>query len=265
MSYGMMVMQTEMFNFWVENTVNLNKAYTPIPSTFTQLATNVALMQQHPPYPGDNGYWMVWNLEAGEYQQSNLPLPPIVKGDTGPYFTPSVSSEGDLSWTNNGDLINPDTVNIKGPQGDIGPQGPKGDKGETGPVGPQGEQGEQGEQGVPGVAATIQIGMVTSGDSPAVTNSGSAQAAVLDFVLQRGPQGLQGEKGDTGEQGPKGDQGIQGEVGPTGPQGPIGETGPQGEPGIGLPVVTEADNGKVAYVENGVWVAKLLSEIQGGV
>lgn len=79
MSYGMMLMQTEMFDFWVENTVNLNKAYTPIPSTFTQLATNVALMQQHPPYPGDAGFWMIWNLEAGEYQQSTLPLPPCCK------------------------------------------------------------------------------------------------------------------------------------------------------------------------------------------
>lgn len=39
----------------------------------------------------------------------------------------------------------------------------------------------------------------------------------------------------------------------------------KGDPGIGLPAVTEADNSKVAYVENGVWVAKLLSEIQGGI
>lgn len=61
--------------------------------------------------------------------------------------------------------------------------------------------------------------------------------------------GPKGEKGDTGEQDPQGEPGIQ---------------GPQGELGIGLPTVTNADDGKVAYVENGVWVAKLLSEIQGG-
>lgn len=35
-------------------------------------------------------------------------------GATGPYFTPNVSANGDLSWTNNGNLSNPATINIKG-------------------------------------------------------------------------------------------------------------------------------------------------------
>lgn len=56
------------------------------------------------------------------------------KGDTGPYFTPSVSDDGDLSWTNNGELTNPKTVNIKGPKGDTGAQGPQGEQGPAGPV-----------------------------------------------------------------------------------------------------------------------------------
>lgn len=64
------------------------------------------------------------------------------KGDTGAYFTPAVSAEGLLTWTNNGGLTNPASANIKGPKGDKGEQGeqgPKGDKGpqgETGPTGP---------------------------------------------------------------------------------------------------------------------------------
>jgi len=53
------------------------------------------------------------------------------KGDTGPYFLPNVSSEGVISWTNNGDLPNPTSVNIKGPQGEQGPKGDKGDPGEA--------------------------------------------------------------------------------------------------------------------------------------
>ena len=40
------------------------------------------------------------------------------KGDPGPHFTPSVDGDGNLSWTNNGGLPNPETVNIKGPKGD---------------------------------------------------------------------------------------------------------------------------------------------------
>ena len=35
-------------------------------------------------------------------------------------FIPSVDEEGNISWTNDGDLDNPATVNIKGPQGEQG-------------------------------------------------------------------------------------------------------------------------------------------------
>lgn len=42
------------------------------------------------------------------------------KGNTGPVYTPSVSVDGILSWTNNGGLENPVSVNVKGPKGDTG-------------------------------------------------------------------------------------------------------------------------------------------------
>lgn len=44
------------------------------------------------------------------------------QGTRGYYFLPVVSTNGDLSWTNNsgGELANPTTVNIRGPQGDVG-------------------------------------------------------------------------------------------------------------------------------------------------
>lgn len=41
-------------------------------------------------------------------------------GDPGATFTPSVSAEGVISWTNNGGLPNPAPVNIKGPPGPKG-------------------------------------------------------------------------------------------------------------------------------------------------
>lgn len=67
-----------------------------------------------------------------------------------------------------------------------GEQGPKGD---TGPQGPQGPQGEDGK------AATITVGSVTTaqpGTSASVSNSGTPNDAVLDFVI---PQGEKGEAG----------------------------------------------------------------------
>ena len=39
------------------------------------------------------------------------------QGLVGPYFIPHMSSDGTLSWTNTGDLPNPDSINLAGPQG----------------------------------------------------------------------------------------------------------------------------------------------------
>lgn len=77
------------------------------------------------------------------------------QGSPGFVFTPSVSTEGVISWTNDGSLDNPTPINIKGPKGDTGDRGPQGEpgqKGDTGNTGPQGPIGLTGEQGPPGTA-----------------------------------------------------------------------------------------------------------------
>ena len=116
----------------------------------------------------------------------------------------------------------------KGDKGDVGPQGLRGEKGEQGvkgeqglkgDTGPKGETGEQGAKGDTGTPATIKVGTVktgAAGTSVTVSNSGTASAAVFDFVIPRG------DKGDTG---PQGLQGIQGATGATGPQGAKGDKG----------------------------------------
>ena len=74
-------------------------------------------------------------------------------GRDGVTFTPSMSDDGDLSWTNDGGKANPQTVNLKGPKGDTGARGPAGTdgaKGDTGPEGPRGPQGETGPAGADG-------------------------------------------------------------------------------------------------------------------
>ena len=98
-------------------------------------------------------------------------------GGIGTTFIPNVSKDGILSWTNNGDLPNPDPVNIKGKDGINGKngisathswngtvltivsasgatsanlKGEKGEKGDVGPQGPKGDTGLRGEQGIPG-------------------------------------------------------------------------------------------------------------------
>ena len=53
-------------------------------------------------------------------------------GENGATFTPSVSTEGVISWTNDKNLTNPDPVNIKGPQGQPGEDGADGTNGVDG-------------------------------------------------------------------------------------------------------------------------------------
>ena len=119
------------------------------------------------------------------------------QGATGPYFTPSVSDDGDLSWTNNGGLQNPNTVNIMGPQGKQGIQGPKGETGETGTQGPQGIQGETGPYFVPSVDTEGNLSW---------SNTGNLQNP--QTINIKGPQGIQGMQGEQGEIGPQGAKGV---------------------------------------------------------
>lgn len=65
----------------------------------------------------------------------------------------------------------------------------------------KGAKGDTGQTGATGTAATIEVGSVTSGATPSVTNSGTSSAAVFDFVLAKGDKG---DKGDTGNTGPTG-------------------------------------------------------------
>lgn len=73
-----------------------------------------------------------------------------------------------------------------------GVKGEKGDKGDRGEQGEKGDPGEMGTPGKDGTAATVAVGTVITGepDTPAsVTNSGTQNAAVLDFVIPKGEKG----------------------------------------------------------------------------
>lgn len=37
-------------------------------------------LNNHPPIPGNNGYWMLWDTDKGEYVDSDLPLPEVSSG-----------------------------------------------------------------------------------------------------------------------------------------------------------------------------------------
>ena len=75
---------------------------------------------------------------------------------------------------------------------------------------PKGDKGDPGQDGADGAAATITVGNVTTGEAGTdvqVTNSGTTNEAVFDFVI---PKGEKGDKGDRGDQGPAGNDGADG-------------------------------------------------------
>ena len=72
----------------------------------------------------------------------------LIYAKDGVTFIPNVNENGEISWSNNGDLKNPEPRNIKGPQGPQGERGEKGEKGEKGEQGPQGEKGDTPVKGV---------------------------------------------------------------------------------------------------------------------
>ena len=53
------------------------------PDEFTRLESNVREMNGHPPIPGENGFWMLWELDSHSYKESAFPLPKGLDGVNG--------------------------------------------------------------------------------------------------------------------------------------------------------------------------------------
>lgn len=292
---GVTTRHTNVLTVYVGPSMSGDANWPTVPSEFSQIESNIKELNDHPSIPGENGFWLVWDLETHAYAESEFPLPDVSAGPPGQdgkdgvTFTPSVSETGVLSWTNNGGLENPASMSIrgpsgsKGPQGEQGPKGDKGDKGDTGEAGPQGPKGDKGDKGdtgeqgpkgdtgsgfkVLGYFATVEalsaaVIAPEIGDAYGVGSSDPYNIYIYDAVKgwvnngplqgakgEKGDKGdpftysdftaeqlaaLKGEKGDTGERGPQGEQGIQGPKGDTGEPGPQGPAGADGKDGVSV-------------------------------
>ena len=88
---------------------------------------------------------------------------------------------------------------------------------------------------IPSTSATVSVGTTSTGvagTNASVVNSGTATAAVLNFVIPQGAKGDPGNQGPMGLQGPVGEKGDPGTPGLQGATGPIGPQGIQGPAGI---------------------------------
>ena len=128
-------------------------------------------------------------------------------GETGPYFIPSYNSNtGELSWTNNGGLENPETMYIRGPAGSDGKQGVDGAPGPEGPQGQQGPAGADGPYFVPSFNSTT--GYLSW------SNTGGLENPADMYIV--------GPKGDAFTYADFTEEQLAGLVGPQGPEGPAG-------------------------------------------
>lgn len=224
-----------------------------LPTEWIQAEKDIKELNAHPPVPGSDGYWLLWDLSSHSYQESDLPVP------VGPAGPPNVLEIGTVETL---PADQPATASITGesPAQKLNLGIPQGKQGATGNPGAPGKDGQN------GVTPTLAAGDVETlepGQPATASVTGEGPAYQINLGI---PQGKTGETGA---------QGVQGEIGPRGytftpavddagnlswtndgglpnPEeinikGPIGATGPQGNPGA-TPTITV---GTVATLDPG--------------
>lgn len=76
---------SEIFEAWVNGSIEYNQENcgcdNALPQEFYQVENNVTEINNHPPYPGDSGKWMIWDVNKHEYVESDIAV--IGGGDGG--------------------------------------------------------------------------------------------------------------------------------------------------------------------------------------
>ena len=159
---GEIIHHTNAVQVYVPDTIVGPGTWPVLPTEFSDAEANIKELNAHPPVPGENGYWMLWDLDTHAYVQSQLPIPGLTMqiGDT------ITGEPGTDALVENVGTPTEPKLQFTIPRGDEGK------------------------------AATIQVGTVTASDpgsKPQVKNSGTENAAVFDFVLPRGQTGPTGQ------------------------------------------------------------------------
>lgn len=72
---GDVVQHTNVITLVIPESISGASQWPEIPSEFTQLEQRISEIASHPPIPGDDGFWEIWNPETDEYEPSEFPLP----------------------------------------------------------------------------------------------------------------------------------------------------------------------------------------------
>ena len=78
---GEKVRHTNAIRVFVPESLSGDAQWPELPTEFSQAEANIRSLNAHPPVPGEDGFWLLWDLEAKGYQPSELPLPSGGAGD----------------------------------------------------------------------------------------------------------------------------------------------------------------------------------------
>lgn len=160
-----------------------------LPTEWIQAEKDIKELNAHPPVPGSNGYWLLWDLSSHSYQESDLPVP------VGPAGPPNVLEIGTVETL---PADQPATASITGesPAQKLNLGIPQGKQGATGNPGTPGKDGQN------GVTPTLAAGNVETlePDQPATASvTGKGPAYQINLGIPRGQTGAHGAPGQDGQ------------------------------------------------------------------
>lgn len=72
---GEKVRHTNSIRVFVPESLSGDARWPELPTAFSQAEADIRALNAHPPIPGENGFWQLWDLETEQYLPSELPLP----------------------------------------------------------------------------------------------------------------------------------------------------------------------------------------------
>lgn len=150
-----------------------------LPTEWIQAEKDIKELNAHPPVPGSNGYWLLWDLSSHSYQESDLPVP------VGPAGPPNVLEIGTVETL---PADKPATASITG-------ESPAQKLNLGIPQGKQGATGNPGAPGKDGQTPTIAVGTVTTldpGQDATAEITGETPNLTLNLGIPEGPPGQDG-------------------------------------------------------------------------
>lgn len=89
-----MIRHTNVITVRIPKTIIGDGVWPEIPTSFTDIEQSILEANAHPPIPGENGYWKIWDTVKDEYVVSSYPLPSVSPGAS--ITDVSVSEDGEL-------------------------------------------------------------------------------------------------------------------------------------------------------------------------